>query len=111
MFIYSIEYNSEQFPVFEICHTSKQKNPSVETGTQRQNVKKQSSTPFPSKGSCRTHTTTESISFKVECDFLAITQKNYILSRDLITSLNITGTFSTLHISHKYRNSFDILVQ
>ena len=63
--------------------------------------------PFPSEGGCRLHTT-ESISFKAEGDFLAIVQENYILSRDLITSLTTTGTFSTLHISHKCRNSFDI---
>jgi len=44
-FIYSVDHHSEQFPAFEqICHTLKQKNPSVETSTQRQNVKKPSST-------------------------------------------------------------------
>lgn len=67
--------------------------------------------PFPRAGSFRLHTTKESAHFEVKGDFLAIIQKNYILSRDLITSLNTAGTFSTLHISHKCRNSFDILIQ
>lgn len=64
---------------------------------------------LPGGGGCRSHTTTESLSSKAEGDFLAIIQKNYILSRDLITSLNITGTSFTLHISHKCRNSSGIL--
>lgn len=40
---------------------------------------------------------------------MAIIKKKYILSRNLITSLDITGTFSTLNITHKCRNSLDSL--
>lgn len=50
--------------------------------------------PLPGGRGCRLQSTTESLSFKAEGDFLAIIQKNYILLSDLITSLNFTSPYT-----------------